>query len=206
MPMNGAVEGSVSSKLTSKPKANFVGIDLSLTSTGLVFLTGDGMVDSFNIKTKPKNGSVTHRIAYIRDQIMNKFDTFSMVEDKPKFVAIEGYAMGIRGGRSFTIGELGGVVKEHFRQRGIDVYIVPPNNLKKFISGKGTGDKDMVRLELYKKYGLELPTNDEVDAAVLALMAHSYHCDQSCNMFDMPSYQRDSLAKCEYLNFQRTRT
>ena len=137
---------------------------------------------------------------------MNKFDTFSMVEDKPKFVAIEGYAMGIRGGRSFTIGELGGVVKEHFRQRGIDVYIVPPNNLKKFISGKGTGDKDMVRLELYKKYGLELPTNDEVDAAVLALMAHSYHCDQSCNMFDMPSYQRDSLAKCEYLNFQRTRT
>jgi Holliday junction resolvasome RuvABC endonuclease subunit len=40
--------------------------------------------------------------------------------------------------------------------------------LKKFITGKGKGDKDMMMMEIYKQYGHEALDNNEADAFGLA--------------------------------------
>lgn len=202
MPISGALSSSIRDHLPTRTDRNYLGLDLSLTSTGMVFLTGDGCVDSFNITTKPKHGHTSFRIAFIRDEILRLLDTFSKVENTPELVILEGYAMGVKGGRVFTIGELGGLVKEAFRLRGIDVLIVPPNNLKKFIGASGAG-KDKVRLELFKHYGLELETNDEVDAAVLSIMG--LHYDLINKGIDVLKYRAESLEKCEFVKFNRSR-
>ena len=47
--------------------------------------------------------------------------------------------------------------------------VIPPTVLKKFVTGKGNARKDSMRLELFKRWRLEAPTDNEVDALALAL-------------------------------------
>lgn len=191
---------AVSSGLTRKVNSNVVGVDLSLTSTGVVCLTGDGMLDSYNIKTKPSDFQTdVHRIAFIAGAVADILQDYEELEDRPTLVCLEGYAMGARGSRVFTIGELGGVVKQWLYGLQTDTLIVPPTVLKKFLGIGGNSDKDQVRLELFKKYGVELKTNDECDAAVLALMAHTKISE--LEGADILKYQKEALDKCELLEF-----
>lgn len=194
------LSSDISSSMKFRTNANYVGLDLSLTSTGLVFLTGDGVVESYTISTSPKDGCDTSRIAYIRDSIWSIITSICEIENQPTLVAVEGYAMGIRGGKVFTLGELGGVVKESLRQNNKNSLIVPPMVLKKFIGASGSG-KECVKLELYKKYSIEFKTSDETDALVLALMA--LHYDHINNKGTISAYQKDSLDRCVHLNFNK---
>jgi crossover junction endodeoxyribonuclease RuvC len=47
--------------------------------------------------------------------------------------------------------------------------IVAPSSLKKFITGSGKGDKDMMMMSVYKNYGFEAMDNNECDAYSLAV-------------------------------------
>ncbi len=57
---------------------------------------------------------------------------------------------------------------------GVAFLVVPPARLKKFACGKGNAKKDEIRLAVYKRWGFEAPTNDEVDAYVLARIGLAY--------------------------------
>ena len=50
--------------------------------------------------------------------------------------------------------------------------VVPPARLRSLPAGNAK--KDEVRLEVYKRWGFEAPTNDEVDAYVLARIGLAY--------------------------------
>ena len=87
---------------------------------------------------------------------------------KPNIAVIEDYAMGTKTGRSFHMGELGGVIKYLLFIRKISYYAVTPQQLKKYATGKGSGDKNVIMREVYKKWRVEFKTDDETDAFVLA--------------------------------------
>lgn len=67
---------------------------------------------------------------------------------------IEGYAMGAKG-RVFAIGENTGVIKHKLYLYGIQFNIVPPTVIKKFATGKGNSDKNI----MYDFFLTETKTN-----------------------------------------------
>lgn len=202
MPIDGAFQCDVRKNLIQRSDKTFVGLDLSMTSTGMCFLTGDGMVDTFNICTSKKQGDHARRISFIRNTIWDKQNLLSRVERRPSLVAIEGYAMGIQGGMTFTIGELGGVVKESYREAEIDILIVPPSNLKQFVSAGRS--KEQVMAAVSEQYDITFPTHDENDAFVLAIMAMSWHLKNVEGRY-IPDQHAAALENCQYVKFTRSR-
>lgn len=105
------------------------------------------------------------RARKIADQVV----TFALSK-KIDVVAVEGYAMGNRNSL-VTLVEIGTLIRDRLWKNGFDrVVVVAPLQLKKFVLGKGKGQKDEVRLGVFKRWGFEHPSNDVVDAYALAVV------------------------------------
>jgi crossover junction endodeoxyribonuclease RuvC len=83
------------------------------------------------------------------------------------FCVIEGYGFA-NSNTLVDLVEIGTVIRYFLWQIGINYLVVPPNSLKMFI-GKGNMPKEMIRLEVFKQYGFEHPSNDVIDAFGLAM-------------------------------------
>ena len=134
-----------------------VGLDLSLTSTGIATTHGET-----TIKTKLKGMS---RLAYIAEQVETTVEHF-----KQPLIVIEGYAYGAQGRAVYNIGELGGVVRHNLWSAGHLYIDVPPTKLKKFVTGKGNANKAAVVSAVTHRAGREFGTDDEADAFGLYAM------------------------------------
>ena len=154
--------------LSPSQKFVWIGIDQSLRSSG-VFWLGDGVTGWARIEAKKLRG--TERLKFIKDaviKIVDDLDGYTV-----KRVAIEGYAYGIRGGRVFELGELGGVLKLALTEHGCStITTVQPTTLKKF-AGSGNAEKEDVIKFVNKEMemGFTLKENDVADACVLALIS-----------------------------------
>lgn len=168
-----------------------IGLDLSLTSTGVAVVHVDGgLYSAAAIKSKLAD---TPRLLDIRN---NLYSILNKLPKKPTLAVLEGYAFGSQA-RHEAAGELGGIIKVALFLEGIPIVIVPPMTLKKFVMGKGNAQKDEMRLAAFKKWGVEFKTNDEVDAFALAqlgaiLVRHKQGEDV-----------RSSLAKYEWEALQK---
>ena len=147
---------------------NIIGLDLSLTSTGYVTLDEFGeVVNNGAIKSKQKG---IERLIELRDGVTElvPFAHQELVD----LIVIEGYAFGAQNQAAY-IGELGGVVKVALHELGREMLIVPPAKVKQFATGKGNARKDMMRLEVFKRWGFEAKTDDEIDAYALARIGYA---------------------------------
>lgn len=84
------------------------------------------------------------------------------------FVLIENHAFNAIGRAKSVLAKLNGIVEFWLWHRQIPYILVAPTTLKKFILGKGKGDKSFIVREVFKAYGLDAGTDDEADACVLA--------------------------------------
>lgn len=151
----------------------YVGIDPSMTSTGLAVIE-DGELSAYRIKTEKKHGSDYARISYIWKTI--KYVLAKHAVHGQSFVfCIEGYAMGAKGSRVFQLGELGGHLRMGILRRYKEPMIeVAPTSFKKFFTGSGTADKTVVMSTLKDVYDVAITDDDEADAAGLAITALKY--------------------------------
>jgi Holliday junction resolvasome RuvABC endonuclease subunit len=160
------------------------GIDPSLTGTGLCML--DVEKDDFSVKTlhikkedKKKKRTANDDMERL-DLLEIQFSQFiqSYTSENRKCAAfVEGYAMGVRGSRVFSLGEWGGILRLTLYRLGVPFYNIPPTKLKKFVTGKGVGDKNIILEQTFRKFGVGsevLKNDDEVDAYVLAKLGESY--------------------------------
>lgn len=160
----------------------YLGLDLSLTGTGVVLIDREGdVIHAATIKNKLRG---MERLKFIEGEIEYILRCNATIN-----IAIEGYAMGIRTGQSFSIGELGGVIKLLLYEWKKPFVIVSPTSLKKFVLGKGVGDKDMIIMNVYKRWGFEAKTSDEADALVLAYISR----ELDRNTGNLPKYQEEVL-------------
>lgn len=145
-----------------------VGIDTSYTGTGFAIRTNDGITFK-TIVTKPEDWKgdkdETDRINYIRDEILKSIPPNAevMIED----VFIGGGKMA---GASLRLSLLAGSVRSALRDKNIPFTTVPPTAVKKFITGKGQADKELIMMLVFKKYGVETTNNNEADSVVMACM------------------------------------
>lgn len=163
-----------------------LGIDPSLSCTGIACVSG-GRLQTTRLEP-PKQVKGSRRLAWFYESLAKILDATGA-----EVVAIEGYAYAANA-RQHALGELGGVYRLCMHLRNQDFLIVPPTVLKKFSTGKGNADKSIVAKELFKRFAVDLESNDEVDAAGLALIALA----KVDSRFQLPNTQQECLDKVFY--------
>lgn len=139
-----------------------LGLDTS-TKTGYALILAKGgfcqLLES-DIITSSKKGF--DRLSDMATQLL-----VLLSKHKVDTITIEGY--GFANKHSLvTLVEVGTVLKYFLYQEGYRWVEIPPNNLKQFVSGKGTSKKEMMLKEVYKLWDHDVNTNDEADAIGLA--------------------------------------
>lgn len=142
-----------------------MGIDQSLTGTGLCILEDGKIVLSRLIASKKKG---VERIIEIKNEIIKTFN-----EVHPDYVAIEKYSFTPGRAMAFELGELIGVVKVTLAELGKVPVVVYTAHVKKYATGKGNADKSLVLLNVYKKFNVEFDNNNLADAFVIAKIMES---------------------------------
>ena len=147
----------------------FLGIDQSLTSTGVALIGNAGApLELLCIKPKALRG--VQRLAYIRDGLRDLLKGKEITQ-----AAREGYSYGSVGtGRVFELGEIGGVLDLMLHDLRIPSIAIPPTSLKLAITGSGAASKDKVRQSVFKRFGWDIDQDDKCDAYSLAQVAMLY--------------------------------
>ncbi|HEX8867343.1 MAG TPA: crossover junction endodeoxyribonuclease RuvC [Lentzea sp.] len=141
-----------------------LGIDPSLASTG-VALVEDGELALFDtIRTSPtlEEAERLHRIAQYLESTLSH-DSISI-----NAVAIEGYAFGQRVSLA-TMGQVGGVIRLAIHRAGFKYAVWPVASWRKAVLGNARLAKDEVRLEVYKRYAVQIPDDNALEAYCVAM-------------------------------------
>jgi len=165
--------------------AKIMGLDLSLTSTGVSI---GGLTTS--IKSKNKG---SERLLEIRNEILALAQ-----EAGVQIVAVEGYSYASRHSQAHSIGELGGVVRVALRELGVPVVVIPPTCRAKFATGKGNSGKSEVMSAISAKTGIIWSGgdgNDRCDAWILEQMTLTY---LGLSQYEWNADQVLALKKCDF--------
>lgn len=146
-----------------------MGLDISLTGTGLVVLNDKLEIVRQSLITSKPIADRFNRFHGILDSIMSDVRTH-----QPKIVFIEGYSYNSNGGSMFDRAELGGIIKKALWDKKVKFEELAPTSLKKFITGKGNAPKELMMLKTFKKFGVEFSDNNLCDAYGLARYGYEY--------------------------------
>ncbi|MEV0382856.1 hypothetical protein [Nonomuraea sp. NPDC050643] len=168
-----------------------IGLDLSLTSTGVAFSDGSTCC----IKTKTADGD--HRLTVIRSTVALAVGgpelmgsptapppTLVLIEDLPTHAKSAGIT-----------GMVHGVVRQLLNEAGIPYARVVPSTLKKYATGSGGADKTAMALAAFKRAGREFADDkggDQCDAWWLRAMGLDM---LGHPVVRLPAAQRESLTK-----------
>jgi Holliday junction resolvasome RuvABC endonuclease subunit len=147
--------------------AVYVGIDQSYSGFAITLLEKE--TGNYQTTVYKAEGSGVVRLRAIKNHILDTLLNYH-IED----AAIEGYAFGSQ--MANMLGELGAVVKLALLDLYVFPLIVPPTNLKKYVTGKGNGiSKSQMLLHVYKKWGAEFTDDNAADSYALARLVAGMH-------------------------------
>ncbi len=107
----------------------YIGLDLSLTGTGIVKLSKEKEIIYQNVFSSSSSNMIENRILSISFDILTK-----TVEDC--IIYIEGLSFGSRGQKMLELAGLHYYIRSQLVKDGKNVKIIPPTTLKKYITGK----------------------------------------------------------------------
>lgn len=154
----------------------YFGIDSSATGTGLgAIWVKDGKTPILKASTVIKNapGTGIGRACHIADKVI-EFIEDNQAGCAPEGLCMEGYSYGSKF-QLPTLVEVGTITRYSLMRANHRVLLASPACLKKAITGSGSAKKPALILQAYKKWGFELPDDNECDAVCLAVMAATYY-------------------------------
>jgi len=155
---DGGLEGAIGAEV-------YIGIDQSYSGFAITALNDTGYRTT--VYKSDKRG--IERLRDIQAHMLEIIVNYTILD-----VAMEGYAFGSQ--MANMLGELGGMVKLTLLDFGIYPLIVPPTNLKKYVTGKGNGiSKSQMMLFVYKKWGVDLADDNAADSYALAHLVAKRH-------------------------------
>lgn len=172
-----------------------VGLDLSLTTTGLAAVCDDDTIPRWyavvdRIQTKPDGDELADRMRRL-DEIVD--GVHGWVHDAADLVVVEGLAYASKSPHATERAGLWWLVVSRLLHNGYPVAIVSPTARAKYATGRGNAPKDAVLAAAIRRYpDVEITGNDEADALVLAAMgarALGHPVD------DLPATHLDAMAK-----------
>lgn len=140
------------------------GIDPSIAGTAICHGTIEAGGEVVQFPSKARGDDLPDRIRRLEllmSQVKAHLDKVA-----PDVILIEGYSFGSNN-RAEAMAEWGGLLRWHLLDYTPNVYEIAPLSLKKFITGKGAGKKEMMIAHVTKKWDRIFETNDHVDAFAL---------------------------------------
>lgn len=149
-----------------------VGLDPSYTGFGVTVLDPEqGLFRSWAVKL---NGSGVQRLAAVPTMIQDLLGFVQRSGCVVQHICLEGYSPGSKYGREIA-GELCGTVKltlfADFQDPIRFPTIVSPDGVKKFVTGKGGGRKDVILKDILRKWNVDFNDNNMADSYALARVA-----------------------------------
>lgn len=145
----------------------FVGLDLSLSNSGVAIIRPEG-IETYSVKPpKTKHQTVIaneiDRMRYIADHVT------LLVPHATEALVIEGPALGARVGK---VHERGGLWWLAIDSLYIDgrIFRVPPSSLKKYTTFNGRADKQQMIEAVNRNAGTNIKDDNQADALALAMM------------------------------------
>lgn len=156
-----------------------IGLDLSMTGTGIAYSNGDTRT------IRPKRTGDA-RLTEIRDHVAEALAMCSLavIEDLPTHAKSAGIT-----------GMVHGVVRALLTENLVPYALIAPATLKAFATGKGNADKTAMTLALYKRAGIEASDDNQVDAWWLRA-AGMQHLGRP--VVDLPAAQVARLDKAKW--------
>ena len=140
-------------------------LDVSICHTGwALYDRGDGIF-TYGVIEPPKDMTeFLPRMDFVRTQVLAlmpgaKFEWLETV-----FVTLEGLAFSANGNVALQLAGVGYFVRHAFWRLGIKFKDITPNQGKKFLTGKGQSEKNVILKEVYKKYGIDTDDDNIADA------------------------------------------
>lgn len=182
-----------------------VGLDLSLTGTGVASLTNGVIVPAVKlIGSSGKAGASLPEQVQRHNQL--SADIIAAVYagpngfNRPELVAVEGPALGIprfSDSSAFRRAAVWWQVVQTLVDDQVPVVSVAPSSLKKFATGKGNAAKTAVALAIQRDWPDSVLTDDNItDALGLAMMAASHLGWEFPYRVTVP--RRDALGKVDW--------
>lgn len=156
-----------------------VGVDVSITATGLAFTDGTLATVRYS---KACTGDA--RLVALSAAVKAMCDfrpSLAVVEDLPTHA----HGAGITGMAQ-------GVVRLALINSGVPYALIPPASLKKYATGRGNATKADMRMAWYQRAGVDVPDDNQVDAAWLRAMGRDF---LGAPLFHLPAVQRGVLGK-----------
>lgn len=159
-----------------------IAFDLSLAATGIARY--DGVTETLSTRLRG-----IERIEAIVDSAVRTgvYDADLVVMEDALF-----------GMRNHTTGELlmlHGCIRLALHREGVHYAVIAPATLKKYATGAGNAKKPDMRMELYKRAGIDLADDNQVDAWWLRAAALDHYGEPPV---PMPQANRDALGKVDW--------
>lgn len=146
----------------------FVGVDPSYNGCAVVVLDENGNIVEQKLFSS-QGESVEEKLWYINKEL-------SFI---PKIVGLkrlymEGPSYSSNGAFQLQMGALHFMIRMMFYRKRVKYEIIAPGTLKKYVCGPGNGNakKELMLLNVYKKWNIEFKDNNLADAYGLARMAY----------------------------------
>jgi crossover junction endodeoxyribonuclease RuvC len=152
-----------------------VGLDLSLTSTGVAILSG-GQPVLFTASAKANGKDVASRVDRLDTLASDIVERIAALERWPHLVVVEAPAFSRTTGQQHERSGLWWLtVREFVVEYGLDVVEVSPTTRARYATGRGNASKDTVLAAAIRRYPWsDIAGNDTADALVLAAMGRRW--------------------------------
>lgn len=149
-----------------------VGLDLSLTSTGIARTYADNPLGPDTIVDRVTSTGKETATLLERDTRLTALRKHITALALPADLAVvEGPSYASKNGKQHDRSGLWWAVVRNLMMNGVPVVEVPPSSRMKYATGKGNAAKDAVLAAVVRRYpDVEVTGNDEADALVLAAM------------------------------------
>lgn len=167
-----------------------IGLDLSLTATGIAYADGT----TATVKTRQKDGD--RRLLHIADAIkwaIGEGQGPMGTDVRPSLAVIEDIPQNSFAAKPISM--VHGVVRTVLLEAGVPYVLVTAATLKAYATGKGAGDKTPMAMAAYKRAGREFPDDNQCDAWWLRAAGLDWYGQAE---FVLPAAQRERLAKATW--------
>ena len=138
-----------------------MGVDTS-TKTGYVVLDDQGDIAVVGVLTHKPQADRFTRFSHYTREIAELVDAYGV-----DLVIIEGYSFAGKFNNALQY-ELGACIRMKLHENEVPFIEVQPTSLKKFVTGKGNVKKDLMLLNVYKRWDFDTNDDNEADAYGLA--------------------------------------
>lgn len=171
----GVITGNVKSEIKNECKREFkdpmfVGVDPSYNGFGIIVLDKNAEIIEQKLISIPPDKDKDHDTEKRIIELEKEFKFIPNIVCLNK-VYVEGPSYSSNGQFVLQMGALHFYLRIFLFKKKVDYKIVPPNTLKKFVTGKGVAKKELMLLNVFKKWGVEFSDNNLADAYGLARMA-----------------------------------